>query len=43
MAQLKTKIELFLNSKIDFINDVIIQNDADEKGTYIKEWNLDTA
>ena len=41
MASLKNKIETFLGTEVDFINDVILQNDGD--GDYIKVWNLDSA
>lgn len=40
MAQLKTKIIKYVNSEIDFRNDVILQDDGE--GVYIKEWNLDS-
>ena len=39
MANLDTKIKLYLNKEIDFINEVKLQNDGN--GSYIKEWNLD--
>ena len=41
MAQLSTKIKLYCeaNSKtVDFTKDVLLQNDSDGKGDYIKEW-----
>ena len=41
MADLSTKIKLYVNADIDFRNDVILQDDG--QGAYIKEWNLDTA
>ena len=40
MAQLSNKIEIYLDRKIDFTEDVILQNDSDGKGDYIKEWNV---
>ena len=43
MAQLSTKIKLYTNKEIDFRKDVILQDDSDGKGAYIKEWNLDIA
>ena len=47
MAQLSTKIKLYCEangvSNIDFTKDVILQNDSDGKGDYIKEWNLNIA
>ena len=30
-------------SEVDFIKDVMLQDDSDGKGAYIKEWNLDIA
>lgn len=41
MTQLSTKIKLYANKEIDFRKDVILQDDSDGKGAYIKEWNLD--
>ena len=41
MAQLSTKIKLYTNQEVDFINDVKLQDDGN--GAYIKEWNLDIA
>jgi hypothetical protein len=45
MAQLSTKIKLYCEANgvadVKFINDVILQDDGDGKGAYIKEWNLD--
>jgi len=47
MAQLSTKISLYANSlgvsKVDFQKDVMLQDDSDGNGAYIKEWNLDIA
>jgi hypothetical protein len=43
MANLSTKIKLYANQEIDFTKDVVLMNDSDGKGTYIKEWNLDIA
>ena len=43
MASLSTKIKLYgeANSKtIDFNKDVILQDDSDGNGPYIKEWNV---
>ena len=40
MATLDNKIKKFLGTEVDFINDVILQDDGN--GAYIKEWNLDT-
>lgn len=39
MTQLTTKIELYANKKIDFRNEVKLQDDGN--GVYIKEWNLE--
>ena len=47
MAQLSNKIIAYANSlgvsKVDFSKDVMLQNDSDGNGDYIKEWNLDIA
>jgi hypothetical protein len=40
MAQLYSKIIKYVGSEIDFLKDVILQDDG--QGTYIKEWNLET-
>jgi hypothetical protein len=41
MAQLSTKIKLYVDAEVDFTTDVILQDDGN--GAYIKEWNLDIA
>jgi len=47
MAQLSTKIKLYCEangvSDVDFLKDVMLQDDSDGNGAYIKEWNLDIA
>ena len=47
MAQLSNKIKLYCEangvSNVDFTKDVMLQDDSDGKGAYIKEWNLDIA
>ena len=43
MTQLSTKIKLYANREIDFNKNVLLQNNSDGKGDYIKEWNLDIA
>jgi len=43
MASLSTKVKLYCaaNSKtVDFQKDVLLQDDSDGKGPYIKEWNI---
>ena len=43
MASLSTKIKLYCaaNSKtVDFTKDVLLQDDSDGKGPYIKEWKI---
>ena len=40
MAQLSNKIKLYLDREVDFTKDVILQDDSDGKGVYIKEWNV---
>jgi hypothetical protein len=47
MAQLSTKIKLYAAANgvasVDFTSDVMLQDDSDGNGAYIKEWNLDIA
>ena len=47
MAQLSTKIKIYAAANgvanVDFTKDVMLQDDSDGKGPYIKEWNLDLA
>ena len=47
MAQLSTKIKSYCEangvSNVDFTKDVMLQDDSNGKGAYIKEWNLDIA
>jgi len=47
MAQLSTKIEMYCTANglasVDFTKDVMLQDDSDGKGAYIKEWNLSIA
>ena len=38
MAQLSYKIKVYLDREVDFIKDVLLQNDG--QGSYIKEWNV---
>ena len=44
MANLSTKIKMYCDangvSEVDFRNDVMLQDDSDGNGAYIKEWNL---
>jgi len=40
MANLSTKIKLYVGSEVDFQKDLMLQDDG--QGAYIKEWNLDT-
>ena len=44
MANLSTKIKMYCDangvSEVDFNKDVMLQDDSDGKGAYIKEWNL---
>jgi len=39
MTQLSTKIKLYANKEVNFLNEVRLQDDGN--GAYIKEWNLD--
>ena len=41
MINLTTKIKLYTNKDVDFLKDVILQDDSNGLGAYIKEWNLD--
>ena len=47
MANLSTKISKYAEANgvasVDFNKDVMLQDDSDGKGAYIKEWNLDIA
>ena len=40
MAQLSNKIKLYLDREVDFTKDVILQDDSDGNGAYIREWNV---
>ena len=45
MASLSSKIKEYANSNgvanVDFMSDVMLQDDSNGQGAYIKEWNLD--
>ena len=41
MKNLSTKIKLYANKEVDFLNEVKLQDDGN--GAYIKEWNLNIA
>ena len=47
MANLSTKIKIWCAnngvSEVDFSKDVMLQDDSDGNGAYIKVWNLDIA
>ena len=47
MANLSTKIKMYAAANgvadVDFTKDVMLQDDSDGNGVYIKEWNLDIA
>jgi hypothetical protein len=47
MAQLSNKIKSYCEangvSNVDFTKDVLLQDDSNGQGAYIKEWNLDIA
>jgi hypothetical protein len=47
MAQLSNKIKEYCKansvSDVDFTSDVLLQDDSNGQGAYIKEWNLDIA
>jgi hypothetical protein len=40
MKNLDIKIKLYAKKEIDFSKDVLLQDDSDGSGAYIKEWNL---
>ena len=43
MAQLSNKIRKYLDREVDFTKDVILQDDRDGRGAYIKSWNVEEA
>jgi hypothetical protein len=43
MANLSSKIKKYVNAEVDFTTDVVLQDDSNGQGAYIKEWNLDIA
>ena len=47
MANLSMKIKMYAAAngvaEVDFMKDVMLQDDSDGKGAYIKEWNFDIA
>jgi hypothetical protein len=47
MANLSTKIKMYAAANgvasVDFMKDVMLQDDSNGQGAYIKEWNLDIA
>jgi hypothetical protein len=43
MASLSNKIRKYVNAEVDFTSDVLLQDDSNGQGAYIKEWNLDIA
>jgi hypothetical protein len=47
MASLSNKIREYAKAngvaEVDFLEDVMLQDDSNGKGAYIKEWNLDIA
>ena len=47
MANLSTKITEYAKANgvasVDFMSDVLLQDDSNGQGAYIKEWNLDIA
>ena len=47
MANLSTKIKMYAAANgvasVNFMEDVMLQDDSDGNGAYIKEWNLDIA
>ena len=43
MASLSNKIRQYVNAEVDFTKDVLLQDDSNGQGPYIKEWNLSIA
>jgi len=43
MPNLSIKIKLYANREVNFLKDVILQDNSDGKGVFIAEWNLDIA
>ena len=47
MTQLSTKLKLYTKANgvnsVDFEKDIILQDNSNGQGAYIKEWNLDIA
>ena len=47
MASLSSKIKEYAKANgvanVDFMSDVMLQDDSNGQGAYIKEWNLDIA
>ena len=44
MAQLSTKVKAYVEAAgktVEFNKDVLLQDDSDGNGPYIKEWNID--
>jgi len=41
MKNLSTKIKLYANREVDFTKDVMLQDDSNGSGPYIKEWNIE--
>ena len=41
MAQLSTKIEKYVGRKVDFTTEVLLQDDSDGNGPYIKHWGVE--
>ena len=40
MAELSSKIRVYLDRKVDFTKDVRLEDASDGKGAYITEWNV---
>lgn len=42
MDNLKERVEAFLGREPDyFMGEVVLQDDCDERGAYIREWNVE--
>jgi len=41
MAQLSTKVELYVGRNVDFRKEVVLRQDGGDKEPYIAEWNIE--
>ena len=41
MENLANKIKVYLDREVDFFKDILLKDNADGRGGYIAEWNVD--